>query len=98
MSTPASTDRQKVRVRRSPKLSAFVVVFGALGFFGTLIATGLFPSDPSIGFAALFAYFALYGITGSTALGVIVWLVLEAISRTRSKELDMGRETTQGAS
>ena len=64
-----------------------------MGFFGTLIVTGLFPSDPSIGFVALFAYFALYGVTGAVALGLIVWLVLDLISRKRARELDMGRET-----
>ncbi|MFT6973431.1 MAG: hypothetical protein ACJAV4_000660 [Pontimonas sp.] len=98
MSTPEPVDRQKVRVRRSPKLSAFVAVFGLLGFFGTLILTGLFPSDPSIGFVALFAYFALYGVTGTIGLGMIVWLVLDLISRKRARELNMGRETTGGTS
>ena len=97
MTTPEPADRQKVRVRRSPKLTAFVLVFGLLGFFGTLIVTGLFPSDPAIGFVALFAYFALYGVTGAVALGIIVWLVLDLISRKTARELDMGRETNTSA-
>jgi len=92
MTTPSSPDRQKVRVRRSPKLSAFVGMFAAIGFFGTLVVTGLFPSDPAVGFVALFAYFALYGMTGSIALGVLVWLALDARSRRRARELEMGRE------
>ena len=92
MSTTPPTDRQSVRVRRSPKLSAFVAVFTGIGFFGTLIVTGLFPSDPSVGFAALFAYFALYGITGSVAVGILLWLGLDALSRKKAREVEMERE------
>jgi hypothetical protein len=69
-----------------------VGVFTAVGFFGTLIVTGLFPSDPSIGFTALFAYFALYGITGSVAVGIVLWLALDAISRKKAREAEMERE------
>jgi hypothetical protein len=89
--TPAS-DRQSVRVRRSPRLSAFAVVFTGIGFFATLIVTGLFPSDPSVGFAALFAYFALYGITGSVAVGILLWLGIDALSRKKAREVEMERE------
>jgi hypothetical protein len=91
-------DRQRVSVRRSPRLSAFVLVFGVLGFFGTLVVTGLYPSDPSVGFATLFAYFALYGITGTIAVGIILWLLLDIRSRRRARNVDMGRETKSDTS
>jgi len=92
MAEESSPNRQSVRVRRSPKLSAFVGVSAALGFFGTLIVTALFPADPSVGFGALFAYFSLYGITASIALGILVWLGLEARSRKTAKAVEMERE------
>ena len=92
MAEDASPDRQSVRVRRSPKLSAFVGVSAAVGFFGTLIVTALFPADPSVGFGALFAYFSLYGITATVALGILVWLGLDARSRKRAQALQMERE------
>jgi hypothetical protein len=92
MAEKLSPNRQSVRVRRSPKLSAFVGVSSAVGFFGTLIVTALFPADPSVGFGALFAYFSLYGITASVALGILVWLGLEARSRKTAKAVEMERQ------
>ncbi len=85
-------DQQRVSIRRSPRLSAFVVVFGLVGFFGTLILTGLYDADPSIGFATLFAYFSLYGITGSIAVGIVLWLVLDMRSKRTTTQAVMARE------
>lgn len=83
---------QAVTIRRSPRLSAFVVVFGLIGFLGTLILTGLYEADPSIGFGTLFAYFSLYGITGSIALGIVVWLILDLRSRRQEVRTVMARD------
>jgi hypothetical protein len=82
--TPGNSTHQ-VALRRSPRLRAFVLIFAVIGFFGTLIATGLYPADPSVGFIALFAYFALYGVTASIFVGVLVWLVLDIRSRKRAR-------------
>jgi hypothetical protein len=71
---------------------SFVVVFGALGIFGTAVVTSLYPADPSVGFLALFGYFALYGITASVTLGVLVWLLLDLRSRRRVRVVRMERE------
>ena len=79
-------------IRRSPRLAAFVVVFGVLGFVGTLVVTGLFQADPSIGFVALFAYFSLYGISGSIAVGIVLWLIMDMRSKRRLTEAVMARE------
>ena len=89
MGTPPGEDTRDVVLRRSPKLVAFVLISGLLGFFGTLIATGLYPADPSIGFAALFGYFALFGVTGSIGLGVLVWLIIDVRSRKRARTVQM---------
>lgn len=72
---------------------AFILVFGLLGFFATAIVTGLYPADPSIGFIALFAYFALFGVSGSIALGVMVWLVIDMRSKQRMTVVRMERQS-----
>ena len=92
MSTDKPAPQQRVAIRRSPRLSTFVVVFGALGFLGTLIVTGLFEAAPSLGFGTVLAYFSLYGITGSIALGIVVWLLLDLRSKRRVTETTMARE------
>lgn len=92
MATEKPRREQTVTIRRSPRLAAFVVVFGFLGFVGTLVVTGLFQADPSIGFVALFAYFSLYGISGSIALGIVLWLIMDMRSKHRLTEAVMARE------
>jgi hypothetical protein len=92
MSTDEPASEQRVAIRRSPRLSAFVLVFGAIGFLGTLIVTGLYEADPSLGFGTVFAYFSLYGITGSVAVGIVVWLLLDLRSKRRATETTMARE------
>jgi hypothetical protein len=72
---------------------AFILVSGLLGFFATAIVTGLYPADPSIGFIALFAYFALFGVSGSIALGVMVWLVIDMRSKKRMTVVAMERQS-----
>lgn len=89
-------DQQKVSIRRSPRLSAFVVVFGLVGFVGTLILTSLYDADPSLGFATLFAYFSLYGITGSIALGIVLWLILDLRSKKKATDAVMARNNAPG--
>ena len=88
--------QQRVSIRRSPRLSAFVVVFGLVGFFGTLILTSLYDVDPTLGFATLFAYFSLYGITGSIALGIVLWLILDIRSKKKATEAIMESDDKRG--
>jgi carbon starvation protein CstA len=92
MATTKKGAEQKVTIRRSPRLSAFAVAFGLIGFLGTLIVTSLYEADPSIGFATLFAYFSLYGITGSMAVGIALWLILDLRSKRREVHTVMARE------
>jgi hypothetical protein len=89
MSKKQEDATHNVALRRSPRLRAFVLIFGVIGFFGTLIVTGLYPADPSVGFIALFAYFALYGVTASIFVGVLLWLVLDIRSRKRARIVQM---------
>jgi len=72
-------------VRRAPKYGAFLVVGGLIGLITTLILTSLQPADPNVGFWALFAYFSLYGVPAGIALGALVAITLDVISRRRAK-------------
>jgi hypothetical protein len=94
MASSAPKAQRPAQLRRSPKLSAFVALSAVLGFFVTLALTGLFPADPSLGFSTLFAYFALYGITGTVALGIVLWLILDLRSRKKVTEVTLERDSS----
>ena len=83
-------------VRRAPKISAFIFVGAALGVIVTLVLTSLFPVDPAVGFGALFAYFALYGITGGVILGAVVGIIVDRVSSRRAKTVTV-EITTENA-
>ena len=83
----------EVTVRRAPKFPAFMVVGGAVGVLVTLILTSLFPVDPSVGFAALFGYFALYGVTIGVVLGAVLAIILDRVSARRAKTVSVETET-----
>lgn len=99
VSTPAesSTDRTTVTVRRAPKIPAFMVVGGLIGFLATLVATSLFPADPLVGYAALLGYFSLYGVTAGVLLGAIVAVVLDRRSRQRARTVEAERQVVDAA-
>jgi hypothetical protein len=42
---------------------------------------------------ALFAYFALFGVSGSITIGVIVWLVIDMRSKKRMTVVRMERQS-----
>ncbi|WP_309620775.1 hypothetical protein [Salinibacterium sp.] len=84
--TPApDSGTEQVTVRRAPKISVFLVVGGGVGAIVTFILTSLFPVDPLVGFGPLFAYFALFGVTGGVLLGALLALVIDRRSRKRAR-------------
>lgn len=80
-----------VTVRRAPRIPAFIFVGAVVGVIATLILTSLFPVDPAVGFGALFAYFALYGITGGVVLGAVTGIIIDRVSSRRAKTVKIGR-------
>ncbi len=80
-----TTDTQEATVRRAPKLGAFLFVGAALGALVTLILTSLFPADPSVGFAASYAYFLIYGIPAGLVVAGAIGLLLDRRSRRRAR-------------
>jgi cell division septal protein FtsQ len=94
-STAATTQaaRDEVRIRRAPKLPAFMIVGGGVGAIATYIGTSLFPIDPTVGFAALFGYFALYGVTVGVVVGALLALIIDRIGLSRARNVMVERET-----
>lgn len=80
-----TTTQTDARIRRAPKYPAFMIVGGGIGAIVTFILTRAFPADPAIGFAALFGYFALYGVTAGVVLGAIAALVLDRVLLKRAR-------------
>ena len=76
---------QRVRIRRAPKFSVFLVLGALVGILVSLILTASYPIDPLVGFAATFGYFAIYGFVGGLLLGSIVALIFDRALSRRSK-------------
>ena len=82
----------EARIRRAPRLGRFLFLGGAVGLIVTLILTSLYPADPKIGFAALFGYFAVYGVPIGVALGGLLAILLDRISLRRSRTVAVEHE------
>ena len=88
-----SVEPAQVTLRRAPRFGAFIVVGGLLGAIATLVLTSLFEPDPAVGFTASFAYFLLFGVPAGLALGAVVALVADAVSRRRARTATAERGT-----
>ncbi|MBC7402237.1 MAG: hypothetical protein H7279_03525, partial [Microbacteriaceae bacterium] len=70
---PAQTTVEtEVTVRRIPRYSRFLIIGAGLGAAATFILTASFPSDPKVGFGALFGYFLLFGVPAGAVIGAVV--------------------------
>ena len=83
--------KQKVTVRRAPKLVAFV----ATGFlFGVVVAAIVsfgMPTDPAVGAGATFGFFAImFSLVGMGA-GAVVGLILDRSTRTHAATAEVSR-------
>jgi len=82
-----------VKVRRAPKFGAFIVVGAVIALLATLIVTALFPTDPSVGYPALVAYFSLFTIPAGVALAAVIALIVDRRSSKRAKTFAAEEET-----
>ena len=88
-------EETQLTIRRAPKIPAFLIVGGGVGAIATFILTALFPVDPQVGFAALFGYFALFGVTGGVLLGALLALILDRVATRRARTARVTRETIE---
>jgi hypothetical protein len=67
----------EVSIRRAPKIPVFLVLGAVLGAVATLILTSLQPTDPAVGFFALFGYLCVYGVPFGAAVGGTIAILLD---------------------
>ena len=82
---PVTITQAEVSIRRAPKYATFMILGGAIGAIVTLVLTMTQKADPSVGYAALFGYFLLYGVPAGVALGALVALLIDRRSRKRAR-------------
>lgn len=91
---PAQTTVEtEVMVRRIPRYSRFLIIGAGLGAVATFILTASFPSDPKVGFGALFGYFLLFGVPAGAVIGAVVAILLD-IGLTRRARTGLAERTT----
>ena len=87
----------QVRIRRAPKFGVFVVLGALIGLIVSLILTAEFPIDPSVGFAATFGYFAIYGLVAGVLLGSVVALIFDRVLARGAKTVGVTVDVLQPA-
>lgn len=83
----STTSEGSVTVRRAPRYPRFILLGAGLGAIVAYILTAAFPIDPLVGFAALFGYFALIGVSVGAALGGLIAIALDTVATRRAKTL-----------
>ena len=91
-----STVQAEVTVRRIPRYPRFLILGAGLGAVVTFILTASFPSDPKVGFGALFGYFLIFGVPAGAVLGAVLAIVLDAGLNRRARSV-MAEHTTVDA-
>ena len=84
MTDEGGADRDEVRVRRTPKYSAFLTFGGGIGAIVAFILTATREVDPEVGFLQMFLFLALFGVTIGMLLGGIAALVFERVYSRRT--------------
>jgi hypothetical protein len=86
-------EETEVIVRRIPRYSRFLIIGAGLGAVTTFILTASFPSDPTVGFGALFGYFLLFGVPAGAVIAAVAAILLD-IGLTRRARTGMAERTT----
>lgn len=92
---------ERVRVRRAPKLSVFMILGGAVGLFTALILTFLYDGtanqSPNTGMVysqgQVFGFLALIFVAIGLAVFGGIALIIDRASRRHAHEVTVDRET-----
>ncbi|MCU1471455.1 MAG: hypothetical protein JWQ39_2604 [Glaciihabitans sp.] len=84
MSTPDDSET-RVRIRRAPKFSVFLIVGGAVGVIVAFILTAVFPVDDKVSFGQAFGYVAIYGVTIGVLIAAVIAVILDRVLSRRAK-------------
>ncbi|MFH8251654.1 potassium transporter Trk [Microbacterium sp. B2969] len=104
--TPAAGRRtERVRVRRAPRFSVFLVVGAGLGLLTALILTFAFDgtnaqsANTGLVYSSgqVFGFMALICVTIGVAVFAILALILDRTVGRRTREVTVDRETVQGS-
>ena len=82
--------KEKVQIRKAPKFLPFLILFAALGVVVALILN-TFISDADRTTQPILGYLIAYLAGIGAAFGLVVALVIDFISRKRSKTLEATR-------
>ena len=82
--------KEKVQIRKAPKFLPFLILFAALGVVVALILN-TFISDADRTAQPILGYLIAYLAGIGAAFGLVVALVIDFISRKRSKTLEATR-------
>lgn len=82
--------KEKVQIRKAPKFLPFLILFAAVGVVVALILNS-FISDADRTAQPILGYLIAYLAGIGAAFGLVVALVLDFISRKRSKTLEATR-------
>ena len=82
--------KEKVQIRKAPKFLPFLILFAALGVVVALILN-TFISDADRTAQPILGYLIAYLAGIGAAFGLLVALVIDFISRKRSKTLEATR-------
>lgn len=92
---------QRVRVRRAPKFSVFVIVGAVLGLLAALILTyaydGTVNQSPNTGMVysqgQVFGFLALICVAAGIAVFAVIAIILDRRSSRHTREVMVDRET-----
>ena len=96
MTDPGQTELTEARLRRAPRLPVFLVLGAVLGVILALVLTAVGNVDPKVGFGATFGYLCLWCIPVGLAVGAIVAIIVDQVSRRRARVVTVERASVEG--
>jgi ATP/ADP translocase len=80
-----------VTIHRAPRYFRFMIAGAAVGVIVALILTFAFPEPAGFDFSQVFGFLALFFIVIGFAVGAVVALLIDRISRRMARTISMER-------